>query len=75
MVFLAGVTDEKVSVVCAVSKDLVARGIKAGDVIKAVGAKGGGKPARATGGGLTVDRIEDALAKVASAMEDRLGSS
>ena len=49
-------------------KDAVARGIKAGDLVKSVsavcGGKGGGKPDSAMGGGTEVSKVDDALAAV-----------
>ena len=49
-------------------EDAVARGIKAGDIIKAIapicGGKGGGKPDSAMGGGTEPSKVDDALAAV-----------
>ena len=49
-------------------KEAVAKGVKAGDIIKAVaaicGGKGGGKPDSAMGGGTDVLKLDDALATV-----------
>ena len=46
----------------------IARGIKAGDIIRSiapiVGGKGGGKPDSAMGGGTDVLKVDDALAAV-----------
>ena len=68
VVFLAGVNGDKVSVVCAISPDLVTKGVKASEVIKAAGARGGGKPSRATGGGVKPADIDALLAKTAEAV-------
>ena len=55
----------KVTLVAGVSKDLVGKGVKAGDIIKetapVVGGKGGGRPDLAQGGGSQPDKISDAM--------------
>lgn len=57
----------------AVSKDAVARGNKAGDIIKAiaaeVGGRGGGKPDLAQAGGSDPSKIGAALDKVAALLK------
>jgi alanyl-tRNA synthetase len=64
MVFLAADGD-KVPVVVALTPDLVAKGLKAGEIIKpiaeAVGGKGGGKPDMAQAGGKDASKIDAAL--------------
>ncbi|MBE6960990.1 MAG: alanine--tRNA ligase [Ruminococcaceae bacterium] len=65
---LASVNGEKITFVAVCGKDAVARGVKAGDIIKHVtaicGGKGGGKPDSAMGGGTDVLKLDDALASV-----------
>ena len=60
------VADENTYAVCG--KAAVAKGIKAGDIIKSVtamcGGKGGGKPDSAMGGGSDVLKLDNALASV-----------
>jgi alanyl-tRNA synthetase len=68
VVVLAGVDGKKVAMACAVSDDLVKQGFKAGDIIKAIGARGGGKPARATGGGVAPDQVDAALQRLDEAL-------
>jgi alanyl-tRNA synthetase len=63
---LLGATDEgKVSFVAAVSDDLIAKGLKAGDWIretaKATGGGGGGRPQMAQAGGKDPAKLPDAL--------------
>ena len=65
---LASINGEKVSFLAVCGKEAVARGIKAGDLVKAVsavcGGKGGGKPDSAMGGGTDLLKVDDALATV-----------
>ena len=63
---LAAVNDGKITLLAACGKNAIARGIKAGDVIKTLapicGGKGGGKPDSAMGGGTDVLKLDDCLA-------------
>ena len=63
--------------VAVCGKNAVARGIRAGDLVRAVsavaGGKGGGKPDSAMGGGSEVLKIDDALAVVDDFVADKLG--
>jgi alanyl-tRNA synthetase len=65
---IAAVNGEKITFQCVCGKDAVARGVRAGDIIKNVtalaGGKGGGKPDSAMGGGNDVSKVKDALAAV-----------
>jgi len=67
-VVVIGNAEGKVSVVAAVNDDARARGIKANDLVRAVGplvgGKGGGKDDVAQGGGTDPSRIDEALALV-----------
>ena len=74
---LAAVNDGKITFLAACGKDAVARGVKAGDIIKAIapicGGKGGGKPDSAMGGGSDVVKLDDALAAVDNFVAEKLG--
>ena len=65
---LSAVNGEKISLLAVCGKNAVARGVRAGDIIREiapiVGGKGGGKPDSAMGGGTDVLKIDDALAAV-----------
>ena len=70
LVFLTCADDTKVTFVCAASKPAVAKGLKAGDLVRAAaeitGGKGGGRPDMAQAGGRDVARVQDALKEVRS---------
>ena len=66
VVILGGIDSGKVSLAVRVSKDLVTRGIHAGNIVKAaapiVGGGGGGRPDAAQAGGKDPSKLPDALA-------------
>ena len=74
---LATATESKVTFVAVCGKNAVARGIRAGDLVRAVsavtGGKGGGKPDSAMGGGSEVLKIDAALAIVGDFVAEELG--
>ena len=65
---LATVSGEKITFLAVCGKDAVAKGIKAGDLVKTVctacGGSGGGKPDSAMGGGKDASKVDNALALV-----------
>ena len=65
---LASVNEGKINLAAACGAEAVARGVKAGDLIRQVcavcGGKGGGKPDLAMGGGSDVLKLDNALACV-----------
>ncbi len=75
VVVLAVTQDDKVSLVAGVTRDLTGR-VKAGDLIRdlsaRVGGKGGGRPDMAQGGGNDVAALPAALASVAELLEATL---
>ncbi len=74
---LASVVDGRVAAVVAAGDSAVGRGVKAGDVIKAmlpaIGGKGGGKPTLARAGGSEIGGVGAALEAGAAAVRDILG--
>ena len=74
---LASTSDEKISFLAVCGKNAIAKGIKAGDLVKNVciicGGKGGGKPDSAMGGGTEVSKVDDALAAVDDLILSKLG--
>ena len=73
---MAAVNGEKITFQCVCGKDAVARGIRAGDIIKSItaiaGGKGGGKPDSAMGGGNDLSKLDAALAAVEAFVSDKL---
>jgi alanyl-tRNA synthetase len=73
---LGSTEDGKVSFVCVVTDDLVARGLHAGKLVKAIatvaGGGGGGKPHMAQAGGRDPDKLNEALAVASKAVADAL---
>ena len=65
---LASIQGEKITILAVCGKNAVARGIKAGLLVKTVcaacGGSGGGKPDSAMGGGKELNKLDDALAGV-----------
>jgi alanyl-tRNA synthetase len=76
-VLLATVDDGKVAMTAAVTKDLIERGVKAGDCIKVaakvVGGGGGGRPDLAEAGGRFPEKIPEALEAGAAFYREKLG--
>ena len=65
---LATVNGEKITFLAVCGKEAIAKGVKAGDLVKTVctacGGSGGGKPDSAMGGGKDATKVDNALAMV-----------
>jgi len=74
---LASRLDGSLHLLCAVSPDLVQRGVRAGDILgkmaAAAGGRGGGRPDLAQGGAKNPDRLPEALEAGAAAARSALG--
>ncbi|QUO38113.1 alanine--tRNA ligase [Dysosmobacter sp. Marseille-Q4140] len=74
---LSSVNAGKITFLAVCGKEAVARGVKAGDLVKTVcavcGGKGGGKPDSAMGGGSDLLKLDDALAAVDDFVAEKLG--
>lgn len=79
VVLLGAVIDDKVSLICFVSKDLTGRGLHAGKIVSAaarvVGGGGGGRPDMAQAGGKDPARLAEALATAREWVENTLQGS
>jgi alanyl-tRNA synthetase len=73
---IAAVSGEQVIVMATVTRDLIKKGIKAGDLVghisRQLGAGGGGAPHLAFGGGKDTAKVPDALASVESWINAKL---
>ena len=76
VVALGSVVNEKPTIICAVTEDLVKRGVMAGDIVKAVagimGGSGGGRPVLAQAGGKDPSKLANALDQVTPFVENKL---
>ena len=76
VIALGSVKDGKAALLLAVTKDLSAR-FPAGELIKPlaveIGGTGGGRPEMAQAGGKQTDRLDEALARVATLVESKAG--
>ncbi|MEP5988859.1 DHHA1 domain-containing protein, partial [Rhodopirellula bahusiensis] len=76
-VLLASAMNGKVMLVGGLSRDLVDRGLKAGDWVgaaaKVVGGSGGGRPDMAQAGGKDASKLPEALQQARETMTEKLG--
>ncbi len=76
VVVLGMISDGKPVIVASVTDDLIARGVKAGNIVREVagivGGSGGGRPNLAQAGGHHPEKLGDALAAVAGLVEAAL---
>jgi alanyl-tRNA synthetase len=76
VVVLGGVVGDSPSLIAMVTKDIVARGVKAGDLVRQASAqidgRGGGRPELAEAGGKNAAGLPDALAMVPGLVEQAL---
>lgn len=76
VVAIGSIINEKPIIICAVTEDLVKRGLNAGDLVREaaaiVGGSGGGKPALAQAGGRDPAKLPDALASILELVRSKL---
>ena len=76
VVAVLAVAGEKVTIQAVCGKEAVAKGVKAGDLIKTIapicGGRGGGKPDSAMGGGTDSSKVKEALAAVEGFVASKL---
>lgn len=77
VLLLAGVKDEKAVLVCMATKNAIAKGAHAGNIVREVaklaGGGGGGKPDNAQAGAKDLDKLDDALAKAETIITEMIG--
>ena len=73
---VASSNGDKITFQCVCGKEAVAKGVKAGDIIRSItaiaGGKGGGKPDSAMGGGNDVSKLQAALEAVESFVNEKI---
>jgi alanyl-tRNA synthetase len=73
---LSTVNGDKITFLAICGKEAIAKGMKAGELVKQVcaacGGSGGGKPDSAMGGGKDMSKIDDALALVDNYVSSKL---
>ena len=78
IIVLGTVVDDKPSLLAVVTPDLTARGVKAGDIIRALAShidgRGGGRPELAEAGGKNPEGLSAALDAVESTIEGMIGA-
>ena len=76
VIVLANIDGDKVNFVCAATKDLMAKGVHAGNIVKEVakmtGGGGGGRPDMAQAGGKDPSKVDEALSKVTDIIKSQL---
>ena len=76
VVAVIALSGEKLTLLAVCGKDAVAKGVRAGDIIKAIapicGGSGGGKPDSAMGGGKDAAKLPEALAAVEGFVRDHM---
>ena len=76
VIVLGAVMGEKVNFVVTATKDITAKGVHAGKLIKEIaaltGGGGGGRPEMAQAGGKDVTKLDEALSAVAKLVENQL---
>ena len=70
--------DDKATLLAGMTNDLIKKGLKAGDIVKAIApiidGGGGGRPQMAQAGGKNPKKIDDALKKAAELIKEKLAS-
>ena len=76
VVVLGSLTDDKITFVAMVTKEALAKGVHAGNIIKEItqiaDGRGGGKPDMAQGGGKDASKIDEALAYAQGVIESQI---
>jgi len=76
VVVLASTLDNKLSFVAMATKDVTAKGVHAGNIVKDIasftGGSGGGRPEMAQAGGKDISKVKEAMDKVAQLVKDQL---
>jgi alanyl-tRNA synthetase len=73
---LGSVSNERPLIICAVTDDLIKRGLNAGNIVRAaaeaMGGSGGGRPNLAQAGGKLPDKLNEAMDKIVPIIQQTL---
>ena len=76
VVVLGSVSNERPLIICAVTDDLIKRGLNAGNIVRAaaeaMGGSGGGRPNLAQAGGKLPDKLNEAMDKIVPIIQQTL---
>ncbi len=76
VVAVGSVINDKPMIICAVTEDLVKRGINAGELVRhaaaVVGGSGGGRPVLAQAGGKDASKLPEALASIIDLLKEKI---
>ena len=76
VILLSSVVEGKVVLICAVSPEVIKSGVKAGELVKIgstiLGGGGGGKDDFAQGGGVSVDKVNEAFSEIEKTIISKL---
>lgn len=76
VVVLGSVTNERPMIICAVTDDLIKRGLNAGNIVRAaaevMGGSGGGRPNLAQAGGKLPEKLSEAMDQIAPIIQQTL---
>ena len=76
IVAIGSVINDKPMIICAVTEDLVKRGINAGEIVRQaaaiIGGSGGGRPVLAQAGGKDASKLTEALESIIPLLESKL---
>ena len=77
IVAIGTVTGDKPMIICAVTEDLVKRGLNAGELVRQaaglIGGSGGGRPTLAQAGGKDASRLSESLLHIKELVRIKLG--
>jgi alanyl-tRNA synthetase len=76
IVAVGSVVNDKPMIICAVTEDLIKRGINAGELVRhaaaVIGGRGGGRPVLAQAGGKDASKLPEAMASIIEILKEKL---
>ncbi len=76
IIAVGSVVNDKPMIICAVTEDLIKRGINAGELVRhaaaVIGGSGGGRPVLAQAGGKDASKLPEAMASIIEILKEKL---